>query len=149
MCFILIKYFMYFRGIIVISQYMRDQTAKRTSLLNSGRSKILGGAQKEKWHCSHVRYCLRYYLRHYLHRRINDVALTDEVSWFCWTKILMHCWWWRGNILVDKKIHVRYMQHMGLFSTKPHGQTVLLFTHTVDACYWLMTWRNPERPNCF
>ena len=32
---------MYFRGIIVILQRTRDQTAKRTSLLNSERSKTL------------------------------------------------------------------------------------------------------------
>ena len=50
------------------------------------------------WYYSHVRYCLRYCSRHYSHRRINemaltdDVALTDEVSRFYWTKILTYCW---------------------------------------------------------
>ena len=33
---------MYFRGIMVISQRTRDQTAKRTSFLNSGQSKTFG-----------------------------------------------------------------------------------------------------------
>ena len=27
---------------------------------------------------------------------------------------------WHGSISVDQKSHVRYMQHTGLFSTKPH-----------------------------
>ena len=27
--------------------------------------------------------------------------------------------WWCGSMLVDQKLRVRYMQHMGLFSTKP------------------------------
>ena len=58
----------------------------------------------KKWHCSHVqyyshvRYCLRYCLRHCSYRRIDDmsltddVALTDKVSRFYWTKIFIYCW---------------------------------------------------------
>ena len=44
-----------------------------------------------------LRYCLRYCLRYYSHRRIDDVALTDNValtddmSRFYWTKIFMYC----------------------------------------------------------
>ena len=128
---------------------MRNQMAKRTSLLNSGRSKTLGGAYKDKWHCSHVRYysriryCLRYCSRHCSHRRIDDVALTDvvaltdEVSRSCWAKILMYCWWWRGSISVDEKSRVRCMHHTGLFSTKPRYCSTW-----VKPCYCSFTWSN-------
>ena len=52
---------------------------------------------KEKLHCSHVRYyshvwyCLRYCSWHCSHIRIDVVALTDKVSRYCLTKILMYC----------------------------------------------------------
>ena len=104
--------------------------------------------------------CLHYCSRHCSPRWIDDVALTDDVAWSCWTKIVMYCWWWRGTILVDQKMRVQFMQHVGLFSTKPrycsnrmvkpcYCSNRVVKPHTVDAYCWLMTWRNPERPNYF
>ena len=133
---------MYFSGIVVILQWTRVQTAKQTSLLNSGQLKTLGGAQKEKCHCSHAQYCLRYCSRHCSHRRIDDVALTDDVtltdelSWSYWTKILMHCWsmTWQhiSRPKISRTVHALYRiifnQTASLF--KP-GQTMLLFKCTV------------------
>ena len=66
----------------------------------------------------------------YSHRRINDVALTDDGHWSMMWHWLMKCHdpvglkflctvdWWRGSISVDQKSRVWYMHYIGLFSTK-------------------------------
>ena len=76
----------------------------------------------------------------------DDVALTDEVSRSCWTKILMYCWWWRGSISVDEKSRVRCMHHTGLFSTKPRycssGSNRVTVQSRVKPCYCSSAWSN-------
>ena len=44
---------------------------------------------------------------------------------------------WRGSISVDKKSHVRYMQHTELFSTKPRH-----YSTRVKLCYCSPAWSN-------
>ena len=56
----------------------------------------------------------------------DDVALTDEVSRFYWTKFLCTVDRWCGSISVDKKLYVQYMYiHRIIFNQtaslfKPH-----------------------------
>ena len=106
---------------------------------------------KEKCHCSHVwyyshvRYCLCYYSWHCSHRRIDDVALTDEVSQFYWTKILMYCWLVTWQHVIGSKITCMvhayiqdYFQRNRItvqagWLFKLRGQTVSLFKlRTID-----------------
>ena len=116
---------MYFKGIIVISQWTRDQTVKRTSFLKSGRLKTLRVVSKEKWYYSHIRYYLHVL---YCLVTIHDTIHIDESMMWHWLmrchdpirlKFLCTVDWWRGNT-VDQKSQVRYMHHTWLFSTKLH-----------------------------
>ena len=75
------------------------------------------------------------------HRRNDDVALTDEVSRSCWTKILMYCWsmtWQYINVpKISRMVHalhrIIFNQTASLFKSvdcsnrvvKPHSRFYL------------------------
>ena len=47
----------------------------------------------------------------------DDVTLTDEVSQFHWREFLCTVDWWRGSMLVDQTLRIRYMHiHMIIFN---------------------------------
>ena len=154
-CFILIKYFMYFRGIRVIFTMNKRSNSKTDITFELRTVENLKRRIKGKmtlFTCVAqftLQYCLHYCLRHYSHRRIDDVALTDnvaltdEVSWFYWIKILMYCWSVTWQHISGPKI----VRTVHAYTQDILQQTALLFKPCGQtAYYWLMTCRNPERP---
>ena len=100
-CFILIKNFMYFRGIMVISQWTRDQTARTVeNLRRSIKGKML------LFTCTVLSILLftTLVIQNDDVALTDDVAMTDEVSRFCWIKFLCTVDRWSDNMLVDQTI---------------------------------------------
>ena len=98
---------------------------------------------------------LRYCSRYCSHRQIDDVALTNEVSRSCWTKILMHyliddvaTYQWTKNLAYGTCITQDYFQPNSV-TVQPGSNRVIVHPRGQTAYCWLMTWRNPERPKCF
>ena len=148
-CCIIIKYFMYFRGIMVISQWTRDQTAKTDITFELRTAENLRRSIKRKMTLFKCTILFTYWpmMWHW------PMSCHDPIR----LKFLYIVDRWRGSILVDQKSCVRYIIYMELFSTKPRHysnrvtiQVASLFKPCGQTAYcWLMTWRNPEHSNFF